>query len=98
MSRYDSEHERISDSDFGETAEGVERLVERYNLEMKVAAFYAVAFGVGLLAFRLVSGSSAKAIIAIAIWFTVIFAVLTTVLGGLIKAFDAVKRSGENYE
>ena len=97
MNRYDSEYESVSDSDVGEAAEGAERLVERHHLAIKAAVFYAVAFGVGLLAYRLVESPSAESLVAIALWFTVIFAVLTGVLGAIIKAAEAIRRRREEY-
>ncbi|AHG05245.1 hypothetical protein HALDL1_08080 [Halobacterium sp. DL1] len=97
MSRYNSEYESVSDSDFGEAADGAERIVERHPLALKIAGFYTVAFVAGLVAFQLVSGSSARSIVAIGLWFTIIFAAFTTIMGGAIKGFEAIKRNRNGY-
>lgn len=97
MTPYDSEYETSADSEVGEAAEGAARLVERYHLVLKVAVFYAVAFGLGLLAFHMVDGPNAQAIVAIGLWFTVIFAVLTALLGIGVKLLEAVARHRRGY-
>ena len=97
MNRYDSEYETTSDSEVSDAAEGAGRLVERYQLPVKVAVFYVVLFGVSLLAYRVVDSPNIEPLIAIVIWFTVIFAALTAVFGIAINLIEAVQRHREGH-
>lgn len=92
MTWYDSDHESTVDSRIKSAAEGAGRIVERNVLAVKLAAFYAVMYGVGQGVRGLVHGPNAEAIVAIGNWFVVIFAVCTALLGGLVKLAGAVQR------
>ncbi len=90
MSRFDSDH-AYRDTEAGDTAV-VGRLLERYAVPVKVAAFYAVVLAAGVGMRRLVDGPNLELLLSIGIWFTIIFAACTALLGGVVKAVAAVQR------
>jgi hypothetical protein len=92
MTRYDSEFETTSDSEVGDAAEGSGRFLERHQLPLKVALFYVGTLAVTLLAYRVVDGKNMEPILALAVWFTAIFAVLTAVMGVVTKLVEAAQR------
>lgn len=98
MTRYDSEHETTTESKGRMALKGAGRLVERNMLAAKLAAFYAAAFGVSLLARHLAKTPNLDEIASIAVWFTIIFAVCTAILGTIVKAFDFVQRRRHDFE
>jgi predicted phage tail protein len=98
MTEYDSDHQSLTDSEVGEAAGGAERIVQRNVVPIQIAVFYAVVLGAGLLARRLVHGPNIDTLISIGIWFTVIFAGCTAILGGTIKLVSAVQRRRHDYE
>ena len=98
MSRYDSENRGAHGTRAGAETEGFERFVEQNSLPLKVAAFYAVALAAAVLARRVVSGPNVEILLSIAIWFTVIFAACSALLGGVIKLFGAVQQRRHDYE
>ncbi|WP_353633543.1 hypothetical protein ABSL23_09510 [Halobacterium sp. NMX12-1] len=98
MSRYDSDNRGAHGTTAGTGTEGIGRFVEQNALPLKVAAFYAVALAAGLLARRVVSGPNVEILLSIAIWFTVIFAACTALLGAVIRLFSAVQRRRHDYE
>lgn len=98
MTRYDSEYDTVADSEVSDAAQGLGRIVERNVLAIKLAVFYAVTFGVGVVAYKLVHGPNVEAVVAIWLWFTVIFAALTAVLGGFVKVVDAIQRRRHDFE
>lgn len=98
MTRYDSEYDTSTDSGVAEAAEGASRLVERNVLAIKMAVFYAVSFGATYAVYRFVEGPNAPEIVAIGMWFIVIFAVLTALFGGVVKVLDAIQRRRHSFE
>jgi hypothetical protein len=98
MSRYDSDHRGAHGAAAGAGTEGTERFVARNSLPLKVAAFYAVALAAGVLARRAASGPNVEILLSIAIWFTIIFAACSALLGGVVKLFGAVQRRRHDYE
>lgn len=98
MVRHDSSFDSVGDSQVAEAAEGLDRLFVRYGLELKVASFFAVTFASGILLRRFVHAPNVEPIISIGIWFTLIFAVCTAILGGIVKVADAVQRRRHDYE
>ena len=97
MNRYDSEYDTSSDSNVSGAGELAGRIVKRYQLLLKIAAFYVVVFGVSLLAYYVVDSPNMEPLIAIVIWFTVIFAALTAVFGIAINLIEAVQRRREGH-
>lgn len=98
MTRFDAEFETTTDSEVSDAAQGFGRIVERNTLAIKLAVFYAVTFGAGLAAYRVVEGPNVEAVVAIWLWFTVIFAALTALLGGFVKTIDAIQRRRHDFE
>lgn len=98
MVRHDSSFETVNDSEVADAAEGADRVMERHGLALKIAAFYAVAFTSGVLLRQSVHAPNVEPIISIGIWFTVIFALCTALLGGVLKLLDAVQRRRHDYE
>jgi hypothetical protein len=92
MVRHDSSQDTAADSQFGAAVEGAFRVIDRYGIALKTAAFYAVALGVGLVLRHAAPNPSLKQIVSIGVWFTIIFAVCTAVLGALIKVVGGVRR------
>lgn len=92
MTWTDSEHDGVTDAGLSDGLAGAGRLVERNALAVKVAAFYAVALGLGVLTRRLVHGPTVDVMLSIAIWFTLVFAICTAILGVLVKLVDTVQR------
>ncbi|WP_232701483.1 hypothetical protein [Halobacterium wangiae] len=91
MSRVDSEYESGSNSN-ASTETVNEPFLERHSLAVKVAVFYAVTLGVWVLLRGVVESPNAETFTAIGFWFTVIFAVLTALLGGVIEGLEVMKR------
>jgi len=91
MSRYGSDH-RARGTAAGAGTEGAERFVQRNSLPLKAAAFYAVVLATAVLARRAVSGPNVEILLSILVWFTVIFAACSAVLGGVVWLFGAVQR------
>ncbi|MUV60895.1 hypothetical protein [Halobacterium sp. CBA1126] len=51
-----------------------------------------------MLARRVVTSPDAEILLSIAVWFTVIFAACTALLGGVVKLVEAVQRRRHDYE
>lgn len=98
MSQFDSDHRGTRGSASGTGRAGVGRFLERNALPLKVAAFYAVVFTAGVLARRAATGPNVEILLSIAVWFTVIFAACSALLGGVIKLFGAVQRRRYDHE
>ncbi|MFB6269223.1 MAG: hypothetical protein ABEH83_04715 [Halobacterium sp.] len=98
MTRYDGEYDTVTDSEVSDAAQGLGRIVERNVLAIKLAVFYAVTFAVGAVTYKVVHGPNIEAIVAIWLWFTVIFAALTAILGGFIKTIGAIQRRRHDFE
>lgn len=92
MVRHDSSHDTAGDSQVSAAAEGAFRLVDRYEVALKAATFYAVALGVGLVLRHAASNPSLMQIISIGVWFTIMSAICTAILGGIIKVVGGVRR------
>lgn len=98
MTRYDSEYDTVADSEVNDAAQGLGRIVERNVLAIKVAVFYAVTFGVGVVAYELVHGPNVTAVVAIWLWFTLIFAACTALFGAVVKIHGAIQRWRHDFE
>lgn len=89
MSRFDSDYPSYQGrADTG----GVGRLLERYAVPLQVAAFYAVVLAAGVALRRIVDGPNLELLLSIGIWFTIIFAACTALLGGVVKAATVLQR------
>jgi hypothetical protein len=98
MARYDSEYDTVRDSEVNDAAQGFGRIVQRNTLAIKFAAAYATSFLLGLVAYRFFEGPNVEAIVAIWLWFTVIFAACTALLGAVVKTLDAIQRRRHDFE
>ena len=98
MSRFDSDHRGAHGTAAGAGTEGVGRFVEQNALPLKVAAFYAAVLAAGVLARRAASGPNVEILLSIAIWFTIIFATCSALLGGVVKLFGAVQQRRHDSE
>jgi hypothetical protein len=98
MSRFDSENRGAHGTAAGTGTEGVGRFVDQNALPLKVAAFYAVVLAGGVLARRVASGPNVERLLSIAIWFTIIFAACSALLGGVIRLFGAIQQRRYDYE
>ncbi|MGB9963455.1 hypothetical protein [Halobacterium hubeiense] len=96
MRQFDADRPNRAAS--GAATSGTEGFVERNSFPIKVAAFYAVALAAGVLARRVVTSPDAEILLSIAVWFTVIFAACTALLGGVVKLVEAVQRRRHDYE
>ncbi len=98
MSRFDSDHRGAHGTASGTGTAGVGRFLEQNALPLKVAAFYAVVLAAGVLARRTASGPNVEILLSIAVWFTIIFAACSALLGGVVKLFGAVQRRRHDDE
>ncbi|MCG1002680.1 MULTISPECIES: hypothetical protein [Halobacterium] len=98
MSQFDSDHRGARGTPVGAEAAGTEGFVGRNSLPIKVAAFYALVLATAILARRVVSGPNVEILLSIAIWFTVIFAACSALLGGVVKLVGAVQQRRHDYE
>jgi hypothetical protein len=92
MVRHDSSHDTAADSQFRAAAEGAFRLAERYGVALQATTFFAVALGVGLVLRHAAPNPALKQIVSIGIWFTIMSAICTAILGGVIKFVGEVRR------
>ncbi|MXR19889.1 hypothetical protein [Halobacterium bonnevillei] len=92
MVRHDSSHDTAADSQFRAAAEGAFRLVERYGVALRAAAFFAVALGVGLVLRHAAPNPALKQIVSIGVWFTIMSAICTAILGGVVKVVGGARR------
>jgi hypothetical protein len=88
MTPYDSDNASVSnqaDTELGDAYEGADRLSKRYRFPLKVAVFYATVVAVGYVVHLTFESQLANTLAALMVYFTILFAIMTVLLGALFK-------------
>lgn len=88
MPPYDSDNSAVSnqaDTELGDAYEGADRLSKQYRFPLKVAAFYATIVAVGYVVHLTFESQLANTLAALMVYFTILFAIMTVILGTVFK-------------
>lgn len=94
MSPYDSDNATASgrtDTELADAYEGADRLAERYWFPLKLGALYAVVVALGYGIHLVASSQFVNTIAALMVYFTLLVAVGSAVIGGLFALIAAVR-------
>lgn len=94
MSPYDSDNTAVSnqaDTELSNAYEGADRISKQYRFPLKVTAFYATTIAVGYVVHLSFESQFANTLAALMVYFTLIFAAVTVLVGGLFKLTKVVR-------
>jgi hypothetical protein len=100
MSRFDADSSTATgaQSEFVQGLRGATRIVERYEIAIKTAAFFATTTALGLAWHSVATQQFGNNMSALLVWFSLIFAAGAALLGGTIKLWGAVQRRRQGWE
>lgn len=100
MTRFDSDSSAVTeaDSDVVRGLRGATRLAERYGLALRAALAFTIAASVGYAIHVLSHQQFGSNMGSIIVWFSIIFAVATALLGATIKVFSGIQRRRHDWE
>jgi hypothetical protein len=100
MTRFDSDSSAVTeaDSDVKHALRGATRFAERYGLELRVALAFLVVGTTGYVIHTLAHQQFGNNMGAILVWFSLIFAAASAVLGAFIKTYSAIKQRRHDWE
>jgi hypothetical protein len=100
MSRFDSDSSTAAgaESEFVQGLRGATRIVERHELAIKTALFFAATTALGFAWHSVATQQFGNNMSALLVWFSLVFAAGAGLLGGTIKLWGAVQKRRHDWE
>ena len=100
MSRFDSDSSNATgaESEVVQGIRGATRIVERHELAVKIAVFFAITTALGFAWHSVATQQFGNNMSALVVWFSVIFAAGAALLGAAVKLWGVVQQRRHDWE